>query len=216
MRIALDIDPATGIAPPLVGPERAAGHGFAGIAFADPWNLPAQDLRQSLVRARLPLAAIAAPPPNYAGGPPGWAGRAGGGARFASDLRRVLRLAAILRPELIVLRPGPDIDAGALAAALRAAREAAPEQAFLLPSEAGHLPLDRARDLAATARMKLTGRAEDLENLPEGTLAGFAKIRTMRPTDLVHRLAAMDWPGWVVVSGDAARRTGWLSPYLRA
>ncbi len=136
-------------------PAAAAAAGFAWVEVLFPYDLDAAAFRQDLARLGLGLALINGPPPNYAGGARGFAALPGGEARFASDLRRVLRYAGVLAPRHVHLMAGtaegPEAHA-AFVANLRAACAAAPKQSFtiepLAPSEApGYFLADY--DLAA-------------------------------------------------------------------
>lgn len=111
----------------------AAGFGWAEVLF--PYELDAAVLAGELSHRGLGFALMNGPPPNYAGGPRGFAAVPGGEARFATDLRRVLRYAARLRPRHVHLMAGiaegPAARA-AFVANLRAACAAAPKQSFTI------------------------------------------------------------------------------------
>ena len=93
--------------PWLDRPAAAAEAGFDGVEVQFPYDLPAQDLRDRLKWAGLPMVLFNAPPPNHAGGAPGWAAVPGLEARFRSDLKRALRFADVLKPERLHLMAGP-------------------------------------------------------------------------------------------------------------
>jgi hydroxypyruvate isomerase len=77
-----------------VGAARAAG--FEAVEVLFPYDDPAPRLLDRLDAAGLPLALINCPPPNYAGGPRGFAAVPGLQDRFRNDFRRAARLAATL------------------------------------------------------------------------------------------------------------------------
>jgi hydroxypyruvate isomerase len=111
----------------------AAEAGFAGVEVQAPYEVPAQEFRDRLVIAGMPLVLFNGPPPNYTGGEPGWA--AGPSARFESDFRRVLRYAGVLKPRFLHLMSGPGDGPqarAAMVANLRHACAAAPNQALTI------------------------------------------------------------------------------------
>lgn len=77
-----------------VAAARAAG--FEGVEAPFPYDDPAPRLLDRLDAAGLPLVLLNCPPPNYAGGPRGWAAVPGLEERFRNDFRRAARLAATL------------------------------------------------------------------------------------------------------------------------
>jgi hydroxypyruvate isomerase len=95
--------------------EAAAEAGFAAVEILFPYDWPGQEVRQALARNGLDLILINAPPPNYAGGDPGFAAIPGGEARFEKDIARVMRYADVLQPGLIHIMSGktqaPDAEA---------------------------------------------------------------------------------------------------------
>lgn len=116
-----------------IGAARAAGFDAVEILF--PYDDNAVDLRRMLDQNAIPLALINAPPPNYTGGPRGFAAIPGGQARFALDLRRVLRYGQALGAQHIHLMAGGGEGAEARAAFvenLRHAAQEAPEQSFTI------------------------------------------------------------------------------------
>ena len=86
--------------------QAAAEAGFKGIEILFPYEVAAKETRRALLANGLDLVLINAPPPNYTGGVPGYAAVPGGEARFQSDIRRVLRYADMLRPQLIHIMSG--------------------------------------------------------------------------------------------------------------
>ncbi|KIC38779.1 hydroxypyruvate isomerase [Ruegeria sp. ANG-R] len=86
--------------------QAAARAGFSAVEILFPYDVAAKETRRALVANGLDLILINAPPPNYAGGEPGYAAVPEGRARFQSDIRRVLRYAEVLRPDLIHVMSG--------------------------------------------------------------------------------------------------------------
>jgi len=83
---------------------RAAG--FEAVEVLFPYDDPAPRLLDALDRAGLPLALINGPPPNYAGGPRGFAAVPDGEERFRTDFRRAARMAATLGARHLHLMAG--------------------------------------------------------------------------------------------------------------
>jgi len=67
---------------------------------------PAKETQRALLRGGLEMVLINAPPPNYTGGPRGFAAVAGDEARFAHDMRRAGRYAQALRVPMIHVMSG--------------------------------------------------------------------------------------------------------------
>ncbi len=113
----------------------AAQAGFTAVEILFPYDLAAKETRRALLSSGLDLALINAPPPNYTGGQPGYAAVPGGGPRFQSDIRRVLRYASVLRPRMIHIMSGYSSDPGAFACFvenLQWAADFAPDQQFTI------------------------------------------------------------------------------------
>ena len=91
---------------PMERPAAAARAGFAWVEMPFPYDLNAADLRRELIRRGLRLALMACPPPNYTGGPRGFAALPGAEGRFRRDLTRALRYAELLRPRVLQILPG--------------------------------------------------------------------------------------------------------------
>lgn len=111
----------------------AARAGFAAVEILNPYDVAIKVTQRALLASGLPLVLINAPPPNYTGGAPGFAAVSEGQARFQSDIRRVLRVAGELRPQVIHVMAG--YVSGPEAAArfvenLRWAADLAPDQQF--------------------------------------------------------------------------------------
>lgn len=113
----------------------AAGAGFGAVEILFPYEFAVQETLGALSASGLDLVLINAPPPNYTGGKPGYAAVPGGGARFQSDIRRVMRYADILRPGLIHIMSGYGSGTEALACFvenLQWAADFAPDQQFTI------------------------------------------------------------------------------------
>ena len=82
--------------PLLERPAAAAAAGFDAVEILFPYDENGAELKRALDAAGMPLALINAPPPNYAGGPRGFAAVPGSEERFRHDFRRALRYAGVL------------------------------------------------------------------------------------------------------------------------
>lgn len=71
--------------------------GFDAVEVLFPYDVNAQDIVAELARHELQMALINCPPPNYTGGPQGFAAIPGLEERFRKDFRRALRYAQTLR-----------------------------------------------------------------------------------------------------------------------
>lgn len=85
----------------------AAEMGFDGVDIPFPYDLPAKELQRALLKTGLTLLSVAAPPPNYTGGTPGYVAAPDGEKRFDHDLRRALRFAEALRVPFVQVFTGP-------------------------------------------------------------------------------------------------------------
>ena len=86
------------------GAAKAAG--FAAVEVQFPYDADAAAMAGELARHALELVVINGPPPNYAGGPRGFAAIPGGGERFRHDLRRAGRYAKVLGARHLHLMAG--------------------------------------------------------------------------------------------------------------
>ncbi|SCY73001.1 hydroxypyruvate isomerase family protein [Paracoccus tibetensis] len=75
----------------------AADAGFTGVEILYPYDLPARDLYRAAVSAGVEIVLINTPPPNWTGGPRGFAAVPGVQDRFRRDFERSLRVAEALR-----------------------------------------------------------------------------------------------------------------------
>ena len=86
--------------------QAAADAGFDAVEILFPYDMPAPEILDRLQLAGLPLALINAPPPNYTGGPRGFAAAPDLTDRFRSDFLRVMRYAKRLKPRHIHIMTG--------------------------------------------------------------------------------------------------------------
>ncbi len=84
----------------------AAEAGFKGVEILFPYDIAAADLYRASVKSGLPIVLINAPPPNWAGGPRGFAAMPGLEDRFRRDFERSLRVAQALRARHIHIMCG--------------------------------------------------------------------------------------------------------------
>lgn len=122
----------------------AAEAGFQAVEIQYPYDTPAQDIRNALGLANMPLVLINAPPPNYTGGTPGFAATPGGQERFRHDFRRALRYAQALKSQHIHVMSGTAFGDRALETMVENLQWAcafAPEQSLTIePMNAHDLP----------------------------------------------------------------------------
>ena len=71
--------------------------GFDGVEILFPYDLPAKDLIAAARDSDLRFVLMNTPPPNWAGGPRGFAAEPGNEARFRHDFERALRYAEALK-----------------------------------------------------------------------------------------------------------------------
>lgn len=94
---------------PLIDrPMAAAKAGFNAVEILFPYDENAADLGTALARAKMPLALINCPPPNYTDpdGPRGFAAVAGEEQRFQQAFRRTIRYAGALGAEFVHIMAG--------------------------------------------------------------------------------------------------------------
>lgn len=84
----------------------AAEAGFEGVEILFPYDLSAVELYRASVKAGMQIALINAPPPNWAGGPRGFAATPGTEERFRRDFERSLRVAEALHARHIHVMAG--------------------------------------------------------------------------------------------------------------
>lgn len=144
----------------------AAEAGFDGVEIPYPYDSPAIEIRNAQGQAQVPVVLMAAPPPNYTGGTPGFAAQPGGEERFRHDFRRALRYAQALKARHLHILSGPASGAAGfdtLVANLSWAAATAPRQSLLIePMNAGDLPGYFLTDFALAARVINTVGAPNL------------------------------------------------------
>lgn len=84
----------------------AAEAGFTGAEILYPYDIAARELYRAAVSAGLEIVLINAPPPNWTGGPRGFAAVPGVEDRFRRDFERSLRVAEALRARHIHIVAG--------------------------------------------------------------------------------------------------------------
>jgi hydroxypyruvate isomerase len=115
--------------------DAAAAVGFSGVEVLFPYDVAVKDTQRALTRNGLHMVLINAPPPNYTGGPRGFAAVPGLEARFQSDMRRVFRYAEALGVRMVHVMTGEAEGADAkatLVANLKWAADAAPNGLTLM------------------------------------------------------------------------------------
>lgn len=80
--------------------------GFDAVEVLFPYDCPAQDMRDKLVWNSQTFVMMNGPPPNFTGGPRGFAAEPGAEERFRRDFDRVMRYAGVLRPHVIGILAG--------------------------------------------------------------------------------------------------------------
>lgn len=92
---------------PMLDRFAAAAHaGFRGVEILFPYDLSARDLSRAATAAGVEMVLINCPPPNWAGGPRGFAAQPGMQDRFRRDFDRALRVAEALRARMIHVMAG--------------------------------------------------------------------------------------------------------------
>ncbi len=130
---------------PLMERFRAAkAAGFHAVEVLFPYDCPAQDMRDQLVWTGQNFVLLNAPPPNFTGGPRGFAAVPALADRFRGDFDRVLRYAAVLKPAHIHIMAGEaegDAARAAFIGNLRWAAARAPGQGLTIePLNAADFP----------------------------------------------------------------------------
>lgn len=80
--------------------------GFDGVEILFPYDLATKDLKSAAQEAGLEFIVLNTPPPNWAGGPRGFAAEPGNQSRFRSDFERALRFAEGLKARHIHIMSG--------------------------------------------------------------------------------------------------------------
>lgn len=227
--------------PDRIAAAKAAGFDAVEIAF--PYDGSATETRTALIMAGVEMALMSAPPPNWTGGPRGFAAVPGRADRFRRDLDRALRFAGVLKPRHLRLLAGAAEGPAARAVLvdnLRWATARAPKMSFLIGPEETEGRFLSGYDLAAeviaevdAANLGLLFELWQAERITGDTLAawdrrrGLARhVRVQGPAgggaphpDLaafLDRIARDGYKGLVGVAPDAAGGTdpGWLAPFV--
>lgn len=93
--------------------------GFDGVEILFPYDIPARDLIAAAQDASLHFVLMNTPPPNWAGGPRGFAAEPGNEARFRHDFERALRYVEALKATHLHVMAGKARGPAALATFLR-------------------------------------------------------------------------------------------------
>ncbi len=101
--------------PELDRYEAAQEAGFEAVEVLFPYEAPAPETQAALARNGLSLELINCPPPNYTGGPRGFAAVPDLQTRFQHDFRRALRYADALNARLVHIMAGAASGAAARA-----------------------------------------------------------------------------------------------------
>lgn len=80
--------------------------GFDGVEVLFPYDLPTRDLKAAAHAAGTEFILLNTPPPNWAGGPRGFAAEPGNETRFRTDFDRALRFAEALKVRHIHIMSG--------------------------------------------------------------------------------------------------------------
>lgn len=80
--------------------------GFDGVEILFPYDLATKDLKDAAQAAGLDFILMNTPPPNWAGGPRGFAAEPGNERRFRTDFDRALRFAEALKMRHIHIMSG--------------------------------------------------------------------------------------------------------------
>lgn len=113
----------------------AKAAGFAAVEILFPYDEAVPELVDQMSFNGLQMVLINCPPPNYTGGPRGFAAVPGAQARFQQDFRRVLRYAKALNVQHVHIMSGVAAGQAArdtLIANLRWAADFAPKQSLTL------------------------------------------------------------------------------------
>lgn len=80
--------------------------GFDGVEILFPYDLALEELTVAARASGMEFVLINTPPPNWAGGPRGFAAKPGNEARFRSDFDRAVRLATALKARHVHVMAG--------------------------------------------------------------------------------------------------------------
>ncbi len=86
--------------------DAAAAAGFPAVEVLFPYDISVRDMQMALRRNGLRMILMNGPPPNYAGGPRGFAAIPGGRDRFRHDMKRSFRYAETLGVQFLHVMAG--------------------------------------------------------------------------------------------------------------
>ena len=212
--------------------DAAKAAGFEGVEILFPYDIPARDLSRAAIRAGVDFVMMNCPPPNWAGGPRGFAAVPGMEERFRRDFERSLRVAEALRARHIQIMAGkaqgPEAEA-CLTANLAWAAQRAPHASLLIePQNAADMPDCFLCDFDTAARVIAAVGAPNLGLLFDAYHAhlitgdALAAFHATRPLIRHVQIAgvpgraepgpggAVDWPAFLAAV-DAAGYRGWVA-----
>lgn len=181
----------------------AAEAGFEGVEILFPYDIAARDLSRAAIAAGLEMVLINTPPPNWAGGPRGFAAQPGMEERFRHDFDRALRFAQALRTRHIHVMSGAAEGPAAratLLANLSWAAERAPHASLTIePINRTDMPgyyladFDLAEQIIAEVGAPNLGLQFDAYHAQMITGDVLATWREVAP--LVRHVQVAGWPG---------------------
>lgn len=212
------------------GAARDAGFEAAEILF--PYDIPVRDLSRAAISAGMEFVLMNCPPPNWAGGPRGFAAVPGFEDRFRRDFDRSLRVAEALRARHIHIMAGnaegPEAEAMFIAN-LTWATERAPHASLLIePLNPGDMPgyfladYDKAAQVIAAVGAQNLGLQFDAYHAQIITGDALATFAAHRPLIRHIQIAgvpgrnepapgdAVDWTAFFAAV-DASGYKGWIS-----
>lgn len=86
--------------------DAAAAAGFQAVEVLFPYEFSAREMQLAMRRNGLRMILMNAPPPNYTGGPRGFAATVGGQDRFQHDMKRAFRYAETLGVNMLHVMSG--------------------------------------------------------------------------------------------------------------
>lgn len=208
----------------------AAAAGFTGVEILYPYDCPAHDLTRPAIAAGLEIVLINAPPPNWAGGPRGFAAEPGLEDRFRSDFTRALRVAEALRARHVQVMAGRASGPAARAVLVQnltwAARRAPHASLLIQPMSEAHRSglfltgFDLAADIIAEVGAPNLGLQFDAAHAQ--TLTGDAVATFIRHAGIIRHVqiaghpdrnepdgGTIDWPALFAAMTEAGYN-GWV------
>lgn len=115
--------------------------GFSGVEIMFPYDLSARELTRAIKVNGLTMVAMNTPPPNWSGGPRGFAAVPGGEVQFRKDFDRALRYGEVLKTRHIHVMAGRangDDAKATMVENLRWATSRAPHASLLIEPVCNH------------------------------------------------------------------------------